>query len=158
MKPRPCDMFLPHSPIFLPHVLRLRLFFEKCICYRPAAALPETDLCCPNAQCAVETTKSIRDDDDAGKSRNQSTPNCPVIALVNHAIGDKAPKRHPTQGGTRSRHSLSDCTYLQCRQAHFFSPRGNSRTYTATYLVLHIYWSQAESQFAEALKNHEAQK
>lgn len=30
--------------------------------------------------------------------------------------------------------------------------------YNATYLVLHIYRSQAESQFGEALRNQEAQK
>lgn len=29
--------------------------------------------------------------------------------------------------------------------------------YNATYLVLHIYRSQAESQFGEALRNQEAQ-
>lgn len=30
--------------------------------------------------------------------------------------------------------------------------------YNATYLVLHIYRSQAESQFGEALRNREMQK
>ena len=30
--------------------------------------------------------------------------------------------------------------------------------YNATYLVLHIYRSQAESQFGEALRNQELQK
>lgn len=103
------------------------------------------------------TTKPMRDD-DVGKSRNRSMPKCPIIALVNHVKGDKAPKRHPTQRGTQSRHSLSDCSYLPCRQTHFFSPRGNSRMYNATYLVLHIYRSQAESQFGEALRNQEMQK
>lgn len=41
--------------------------------------------------------------DDVGKSRKQkrSMPKCPIIALVNHVKGDKAPKRHPTQRGTQ---------------------------------------------------------
>lgn len=83
---------------------------------------------------------------------------CPIIALVNHVKIDKARKRHPTQRGTQSRHSLSDCSYLPCRQTHFFSPRGNTRMYNATYLVVHIYRSQAESQFGEALRNQELLK
>lgn len=37
----PDNAFSPHSPRFLPHVLRLLLFLEKCICYRPAAAVVE---------------------------------------------------------------------------------------------------------------------
>lgn len=111
---------------------------EKCICYRPAAAAAETDLCCPSARCAEGTTKSMRDD-DVGKSRNWNMPKWPIIALVNHVKGDRAPKRHPTQTGTQSRHSLSDCSYLPCRQTHFFSPRGNSRDvkrnmFSATHL------------------------
>ena len=118
-EPGPDYAFSPHSPRFLPHVLRLLLFSEKCICYRPAASEAATDLCCPSARCAGGTTKSMRDD-DVGKSRNGSTPKCPIIALVNHVKGDKAPKRHPTQRGTQSRHSLSDCSYLACRQTHFF--------------------------------------
>lgn len=56
------DAFSPLSPRFLPHVLRLLLFLETCICYRPAAAAAEPDLCCPVARCARGTTKSIRDD------------------------------------------------------------------------------------------------
>lgn len=118
-EPGPYDTFSPHSPIFLPHVLCLRLFSEKCICYCPAAAVAETDLCCPSARCAVGTTKSMRDY-DVGKSRNRSMPKCTVIALVNHVKRDKAPKRHPTQRRTQSRYSLSDCSYLPCRQTHFF--------------------------------------
>lgn len=51
-EPGPDYAFSPHSPRFLPHVLRLLLFSEKCICYRPAAAVAETDLCCPSARCA----------------------------------------------------------------------------------------------------------
>lgn len=38
-------------------------------------------------------------DDDVGKGRNGSMSKCPIIALVNHVKGDKAPKRHPTQRG-----------------------------------------------------------
>lgn len=155
MSRAPDDTFSPHSPRFLPHVLRLRLFSEKCICYRPAAAVAEPDLCCPSARCAGGTTKSIRDD-DVGKSRNRSMPKCPIITLVNHVKGDESPKRHPTQRGTQSQHSLSDC--LPCRQTHFFAPWGNSRMYNPTHLVLHIYKSQAESQFDEALRNQEMQK
>ncbi|KAK2901650.1 hypothetical protein Q8A73_011396 [Channa argus] len=101
----PDDAFLPHSPIFLPHILCFLLFLEKCICYCPAAAVAEMDLCCPSAQCSVDTTKSMCDD-DVGKGRNRSTPKCPVIALVNQVKGDEAPKRHPTQSGTQSQHSL----------------------------------------------------
>lgn len=36
----------------------------------------------------------------------------------------------------------------------FLSPQGNTRMYNTTYLVLHIYRSQAESQFGEALSKH----
>ncbi|KAM7415606.1 hypothetical protein PAMA_017906 [Pampus argenteus] len=79
-EPGPYDAFSPHSPIFLPHVLRLHLFSEKCICYCPAAAVAETDLCCPSARCAVRTTKSMRED-DVGQSRNRSMLKCPAIAL-----------------------------------------------------------------------------
>lgn len=71
-EPGPDAVLSPHSLIFLPHVLLL--FSEKCICYRPAAAVAETDLCCPSARCAQGTTKSTRDDDDVGKSRNRSMP------------------------------------------------------------------------------------
>lgn len=39
----PDDAFSPHSPRFLPHVLHSLLFSEKCICYRPAAAVAETE-------------------------------------------------------------------------------------------------------------------
>lgn len=77
-----------------------------------------------------------------------------IITLVNHVKGDELPKRHPTQRGTQS--SLSDC--LLCRQTHFPSPWGSSGMYNATYLVVHIYKSHAESQFGEALRNQEMQK
>lgn len=100
------DVFSPHSPRFLPHVLRLLPFSQKCICYRPAAAA-ELYLRCPSARCAQGTTKSIHD--DVGKSRNRSMPKSPIITLVNHVKGDNLPKRRPTQRGTQSQHSLSEC-------------------------------------------------
>ncbi|KAM7391092.1 hypothetical protein PAMP_021808 [Pampus punctatissimus] len=93
-EPGPYDAFSPHSPIFLPHVLRLHLFSEKCICYCPAAAVAETDLCCPSARCAVRTTKSMRDD-DVGQSRNRSMLKCPAIALVNHVKRRQGTKETP---------------------------------------------------------------
>lgn len=54
-KPGPDAALSSHSPAFLPHVLRLHLILEKCICYRPAAAAYETDLCCLTARCAGGT-------------------------------------------------------------------------------------------------------
>lgn len=98
----PDNAFLPHSPIFLPHILCFLLFLEKCICCRPAAAVAEMNLCCPNAQCAVDTTKSMCDD-DVGKSRNQSVPKCPVIALVNHVKETR--RRRDTQHRGELSHS-----------------------------------------------------
>lgn len=54
------------------------------------------------------------------KSRNRSMPKCPIITLVNHVKGDDLPERHPTQRGSQSQHSLSDC--LPRQQTHFFPP------------------------------------
>lgn len=152
----PDDAFSHHSPRFLPHVLHLLLFSEKCICYRPAAAAAKTDLCCPSARCAGGMTKPVHDD-HVGKSRNGSMPKCPIIALVNHVKGDKAPKRHPTQRGSHGTVCQTAVIYHADKHTFFF-PRGNSRMHNATYLLLHIYRSQAESQLGEALRNQEMQK
>ncbi|MEQ2209671.1 hypothetical protein XENOCAPTIV_002310, partial [Xenoophorus captivus] len=84
----------PIPPDFLPHALRWPLLSKKHICSCPAAAVAQTDLCCPSAQCAAETTKPVHDDDDAGNSRNQSMAKCPVIALVNHVKGNQRDTQH----------------------------------------------------------------
>lgn len=120
-EPGPGDAFSPHSPRFLPHVLRLLLFSEKCICYRPAASVAEMDLCCPSARCAGGTTKSMRDD-DVGKSRNWSTPKCPIIALVNHVRRQGAKETPNTEGNSVTAQSVRPQLFTMPTNTFFFSP------------------------------------
>ncbi len=130
------DAFSHHSPRFLPHVLHLPLFSEKCICSRPAAAAAKTDLCCPSARCAGGMTKPVHDD-DVGKSRNRSTPKCPIIALVNHVKGDKAPKRHPTQRGTHG--TVCQTAVIYHADKHIFSLPEETRGCTTQHIYCHIF-------------------
>lgn len=122
----------PIPPDFLPHALRSPFLSEKHICSCPAAAVAQTDLCCPSARRAVEATKPMHDDDDdARNSRNQSMAKCPVIAPVNHVKSN--------QGDTQHREELSDSTVCQAaaiQHANTFTafPKGETKAYNATYL------------------------
>lgn len=62
-------------------------------------------------------------------------------------------KRHP-----RTEELSHRLLLFTLQTSTFFLSRGNSRMHTATYSELHIGRSQAESQFAEALRNQKAQK
>lgn len=104
---RPDTAFLPRSLIFLPRILCFLLFSGTCVRCGPAAAAAETDLCCPDARCAADTTKSMCDD-DVGRGRKPSTPKCPLTALVSHSVSVGSPGKH-----TDVQHNIFSATRLQ---------------------------------------------